>query len=299
MSVVTPHAPNSPPEVTHPMNWTSQRIAFIGTGQMATALAAGFVRELLTPGQISGFDPSESARQKFADAIGTGTTVSSDLASVVPEATLIVLAVKPQVMSDALKSLTWTSRSADWNSPSAPLVVSVAAGITLKKLSDGLPSGTRLVRVMPNTPCLIGRGASGIAAGSTATPDDLALVKDLLQTVGIVETVPESLLDVVTGLSGSGPAYVFQFIEALSDGGVKMGLPRATATRLAAQTVAGAAEMQISTGQHPAVLKDSVTSPGGTTIAGLHALESGGFRAALINAVEAATLRSKQLGESS
>lgn len=281
------------------MNWTTQRIAFIGTGQMATALAAGFVRELLTPGQICGFDPSESARQKFAEAIGTGATVSPDLASIVQDATVIVLAVKPQVMSEALKSLSRTCRTADWNSASAPLAVSVAAGITLQKLSDGLPSGSRLVRVMPNTPCLIGRGASGIAAGSTATAADLSLVKDLLQTVGIVETVPESLLDAVTGLSGSGPAYVFQLIEALSDGGVKMGLPRATATRLAAQTVAGAAEMQLSTGQHPAVLKDSVTSPGGTTIAGLHALESGGFRAALINAVEAATLRSKQLGESS
>ena len=280
------------------MNWTTQRIAFIGTGQMATALAAGFVRELLKPGQISGFDPSDAARQKFAETIGTGSTVSTDLASVVQDATVIVLAVKPQVMSDALKSLTWTSRSADWNSSASPLVVSVAAGITLKKLTDGLPAGARLVRVMPNTPCLIGRGASGVATGSTATPADMTLVKDLLQTVGIVETVPESLLDAVTGLSGSGPAYVFQLIEALSDGGVKMGLPRATATRLAAQTVAGAAEMQLSTGQHPAVLKDSVTSPGGTTIAGLHALETGGFRAALINAVEAATLRSKQLGES-
>ncbi len=259
---------------------------------MATALAAGFVRELLTPGQIAGFDPSESARQKFADAIGSETTVSPDLAEIIHRATVVVLAVKPQVMSDALKSVSSLLST-------SPLVVSVAAGITLRKLSEGLPSGTRLVRVMPNTPCLIGRGASGIAAGSAATPGDVSLVNDLLQTVGLVETVPESLLDAVTGLSGSGPAYVFQLIEALSDGGVKMGLPRATATRLAAQTVAGAAEMQLSTGQHPAVLKDSVTSPGGTTIAGLHALETGGFRAALINAVEAATLRSKQLGESS
>ena len=281
------------------MNWTTQRIAFIGTGQMATALAAGFVRELLTPGQICGFDPSESARQTFADAIGKGANVSSDLSSVIHEATVIILAIKPQVMSDALKSLTATCLSIDWKSPASPLVISVAAGIPLQKLSNGLPSGARIVRVMPNTPCLIGRGASGVAAGSTATAADMELVKDLLQTVGIVEIVPETLLDVVTGLSGSGPAYVFQLIEALSDGGVKMGLPRATATRLAAQTVAGAAEMQLSTGQHPAVLKDSVTSPGGTTIAGLHALESGGFRAALINAVEAATLRSKQLGESS
>jgi pyrroline-5-carboxylate reductase len=150
---------------------------------------------------------------------------------------------------------------------------------------------------MPNTPALIGKGASGVSAGPTALEADLKLVQELLQTVGIVETVPESLLDAVTGLSGSGPAYVFQLIEALSDGGVKMGLPRATAIRLASQTVAGAAEMQLTTGLHPAVLKDSVTSPGGTTIAGLHALEIGGMRAALISAVEASCVKSKQLGQ--
>jgi pyrroline-5-carboxylate reductase len=279
------------------MKLPTHHIAFIGTGQMATALATGLVRELLSPDQISGYDPSEAARQRFTETVGEEATVTSDLGKCLERATVIILAVKPQVMSVALKAISEASRSVDWLSASAPLFVSVAAGITLRKLSDGLPSGARIVRVMPNTPCLIGRGASGVAAGATSSAADVALVQQLLQTVGIVETVPESLLDAITGLSGSGPAYVFQLIEALSDGGVKMGLPRATATRLAAQTVAGAGEMQLRTGQHPAVLRDSVTSPGGTTIAGLHALETAGFRAAIMNAVEAATLRSKQLGE--
>ena len=272
------------------MNWASQKIAFIGTGQMATALAAGFVRSLLKPEQISGYDPYESARKSFAEKTGQGVHVSADLATALKDATVIILAVKPQVMTEALASVT-TMMSV------TPLVVSVAAGITIQKLTTGLPAGARIVRVMPNTPALIGKGASGLSSGGAATADDVKLVTELLETVGIVEVVPEHLLDAVTGLSGSGPAYVFQLIEALSDGGVKMGLPRATATRLASQTVAGAAEMQLVTGQHPAVLKDAVTSPGGTTIAGLHALESGGMRAALIAAVEASTLKSRQLGQ--
>lgn len=272
------------------MNWSTQRVAFIGTGQMATALSAGFVRSLLKPDQISGYDPVEAARKAFAEKTGPGVIVSADLPSVLKGATVVVLAVKPQIMTEALATVSKALET-------SPVIVSVAAGITLQKLSAGLPDGSRIVRVMPNTPALIGKGASGVSAGALATADDMKLVSELLQTTGIVEIVPESLLDAVTGLSGSGPAYVFQIIEALSDGGVKMGLPRATATRLASQTVAGAAEMQLSTGLHPAMLKDSVTSPGGTTIAGLHALESGGLRAAVMSAVEASTLRSKQLGQ--
>ena len=264
------------------------RVAFIGTGQMATALAAGFVRSLLTPDQISGCDPSEAARANFQAVTGAGCVVSGSMAEIVPSASVVILAVKPQMMADVLKQLSGLLSH-------GPLVISVAAGITLARLEAGLGQGTRLARVMPNTPCLIGRGASGVAMRS-ADPDDVHLVTTLLGTVGIVESVSESLLDAVTGLSGSGPAYVFQIIEALSDGGVKMGLPRAVATRLAAQTLLGASEMVLTKNQHPAVLKDAVTSPGGTTIAGLHALESGSLRAALINAVEAATLRSRQLG---
>ena len=275
------------------MNWQSQKIAFIGTGQMATALAAGFVRELLLPEQISGYDPIEGSRVAFAAKAGEGVRLFDSATEAVKGANVVILAVKPQVMHDAIKPLAEFIMVCG---ESTPLVVSIAAGISLARLEQSLPQGTRVIRVMPNTPCLIGRGASGLATGSAATSDDVGLISELLATAGIVEVVPEPLLDAVTGLSGSGPAYVFQIIEALSDGGVKMGLPRATATRLAAQTLAGAAEMLLSTGQHPGVLKDSVTSPGGTTIAGLHAMEQGGVRAALINAVEAATLRSRELG---
>ncbi|MCA9011065.1 MAG: pyrroline-5-carboxylate reductase [Planctomycetaceae bacterium] len=277
------------------MNWSAQRIAFIGTGQMAMALAAGFVRQLLKPSQISGYDPIEASRVTFAAKTGEGVQLSDSLAQAISGATVVILAVKPQVMDEALRSVAEALRS---GTGAGPLVVSIAAGIPIERLEQGLPPKTRVIRVMPNTPCLIGRGASGLAQGSAATSDDAALISELLATVGIVETVPESLLDAVTGLSGSGPAYVFQMIEALSDGGVKMGLPRAIATRLAAQTLAGAADMLLSTGQHPGALKDAVTSPGGTTIAGLHAMEQGGVRAALIDAVEASTLRSRELGRS-
>lgn len=275
------------------MNWLTQKIAFIGTGQMATALAAGFVRELLMLEQISGYDPIEASRAAFETKVGEGVRLFDSATDAIKGATIVILAVKPQVMSDAIKP--W-AESFTPNSKSAPLVVSIAAGIPIARLEQWLPKGTRVIRVMPNTPCLIGRGACGLAIGSAATGDDAKLISELLTTVGLVESVPEPLLDAVTGLSGSGPAYVFQIIEALSDGGVKMGLPRAIATRLAAQTLAGAAEMLLSTGLHPGVLKDSVTSPGGTTIAGLHAMEQGGVRAALIDAVEAATLRSVVLG---
>ncbi len=276
------------------MNLSAQKIAFIGTGQMATALAAGFVRELLSPSQISGYDPIEASRNAFAAKIGDGVRVHDSAAAATIDATVMILAVKPQVMTEAIQPLAESFKSVK---ASSPLIVSIAAGVPIAKLEQLLPKGMRVIRVMPNTPCLIGRGASGLSAGSAATADDLRLISELLATVGLVEVVPEPLLDAVTGLSGSGPAYVFQMIEALSDGGVKMGLPRATATRLAAQTLAGAAEMLLSTGLHPGVLKDFVTSPGGTTIAGLHAMEVGGVRAALIDAVEAATLRSRELGK--
>ena len=271
------------------MEFSQHRIAFIGSGQMASALAAGFVRSLLSPAQITACDPSPEARERFRQATGAGAHFSTSMSDAVRNATVVILAVKPQVMPEALRELAPLLSK-------TPLVISVAAGITLARIAESLPAGTRLIRVMPNTPCLIGRGASGAAAAATATPEDLSLAEALLTTVGSISWVSESLLDAVTGLSGSGPAYVFQIIEALSDGGVKMGLPRAVALKLAAQTVAGAADMVLAGNQHPATLKDAVTSPGGTTIAGLHALECGGLRASLMNAVEAATLRSRELG---
>jgi len=256
---------------------------------MATALARGFIQAKVLPAdRIVAFDVSPDGAAKFASQTG-GVIVDGALA-VLDRASLVFLAVKPQSMDGVLSELK-TRLTSDH------LLVSIAAGISLARLSSGLGGFSRLIRVMPNTPALVGAGASAFSRGAAATVDDGQQVQKLLSTVGLALEVPEKLLDAVTGLSGSGPAYVYQFIEGLSDGGVRMGLPRDVATRLAAQTVLGAAQMVLSTGQHPGALKDAVTSPGGTTIAGLHALEVGGMRGILMNAVQAATSRSKELGE--
>lgn len=263
------------------------RFGFFGAGRMATALAAGLVRAgLAEASQLIASDPMPAAREAFADATG-GRTVPSN-AEVAASSDVLVLAVKPQQMSAVLSELQGSVTDRH-------LVISVAAGVRLAKIAELLPRG-RLVRVMPNTPCLIGEGASAFCLGRGATADDSKLVERSLAAVGRAVAVDEKLLDAVTGLSGSGPAYAFVMIEALSDGGVRMGLPRDVATLLAAQTLQGAAAMLLASGQHPGVLKDQVTSPGGTTIAGLQALEAGGLRAALMAAVEAATRRSVELG---
>jgi pyrroline-5-carboxylate reductase len=246
-------------------------------------LAAGFV----TPATCRASDPYTAARSKFQDE--TGCPATADNAEVVAASDVLVLAVKPQhvpaVLDEVRSSLT-----------DRHVLVSIAAGITLKQLADGLSKNRRLVRVMPNTPCLLGASATGFAAGPSARPEDAALVERLFGAVGKAFPMPEPLLDAVTGLSGSGPAFVYVMIEALADGGVRMGLPRDVALTLAAQTVLGSARMVLETGQHPGALKDAVASPGGTTIAGLHALERGRFRAAVMDAVEAATRRSTELG---
>jgi pyrroline-5-carboxylate reductase len=263
------------------------RIGFLGAGRMATALARGWLQAgLVKPEQIVASDPLPQARDQFARE--TGGTALEDNRSVVQRCNLAILAVKPQncpaLLADIRPHLTGQH-----------LVVSIIAGFTLKQLADGLGADRRLIRVMPNTPCLVGASASAYAASANASAADARLVDRLLASVGKCFALPEKLLDAVTGLSGSGPAYVFVMIEALSDGGVRAGLPRDVATQLAAQTVFGSAKLLLETGQHPAALKDQVASPGGTTIAGLHALEKAGFRAALIDAVEAATKRSAEL----
>jgi pyrroline-5-carboxylate reductase len=264
------------------------RIGFLGAGQMATALARGWMAAgLLAPAACKASDPVPDARARFTEQTGCPATAGNR--EVVASSDVLVLAVKPQTMAVVLDDIR--------NSVSDKhLVVSIAAGVPIRKLADGLHGTSRIVRVMPNTPCLLGVSATGFAAGPGATADDVALVERLFNSVGKAIALPEALLDAVTGLSGSGPAFVYVMIEALADGGVKMGLPRDAALTLAAQTVLGSARMVLETKQHPAVLKDAVASPGGTTIAGLHALEKAGFRSAIIDAVEAATKRSAELG---
>jgi pyrroline-5-carboxylate reductase len=269
----------------------ARQIGFIGAGQMAKALAAGFARAgLVKPDEIRASDPVAQAAQSFSAAVPGATLCSTNL-EVAQQADVVVLAVKPQQMNAVLVELKPGLKK-------SALVISIAAGVKLSTITAGLGSDVRLVRVMPNTPCLVGQSASGYALGPAATAEDGQLVKNLLESVGLAFAVDEKLLDAVTGLSGSGPAFVYLMIEALSDGGVRMGIPRDVALQLAAQTVRGAAEMVLSTGEHPAVLKDRVTSPGGTTIAGLQVLEDGGLRGTLIGAVEAATRRSQELGNS-
>ena len=267
------------------------RIGFLGSGKMATALARGWIQSgLVDRTQISASDPSSSARQEFQQVTGVGA--SADNAAVVANGDLLVLAVKPQSMPSLTKEIRPLLKPNH-------LIVSIAAGASLRQLSDSLGSERRIIRVMPNTPCLVGAGAAAFVLGEHATPAEGQFVQKLLDAVGRAYPVAEPLLDAVTGLSGSGPAFVYLVIEALSDGGVRMGLPREIATTLAAQTVMGAARMVLETNTHTGVLKDQVASPGGTTIAGLHALERGGLRGALMDAVEAATLRAAELAKRS
>ncbi len=264
-------------------------IGFLGAGKMATALAKGFVRaEIVLPREIIAGDPHEVARKHFAAELGS--KVATTNREVARFARVLILATKPDQAPAALAEIR-AIFSEDH------LLISIAAGISNARLEGALPLGARVIRVMPNTPALVGAGASAFAPGTNATAADGAIAAKLLSAVGAVFQVKESLLDAVTGLSGSGPAYVYQFIEALSDGGVASGLPRDVATRLAAQTVLGAAKMVLETGQHPGALKDQVTSPGGTTIEGLHELEKGQLRATVMNAVRAATEKSKKLGQ--
>jgi pyrroline-5-carboxylate reductase len=264
------------------------KLGVIGCGKMGTALVAGAIRSgAVAATDVTGVDPHQAARGQFAKS--TGASVASGI-SALAGSEVILLCTKPYDVAAALKEIA----AACEEQPA--LVISIAAGITLTALETAA-GHLRVIRAMPNTPALVGKGAAAYCLGASASRQDAACAQRLLGSVGLAVEVPERLMDAVTGLSGSGPAYVYLVIEALADGGLRSGLPRADALKLAAQTVLGAAAMVMETGEHPAILKDMVTSPGGTTIAGLAELESHGLRAALIDAVTAATRRAAELGK--
>ncbi|MCP4254556.1 MAG: pyrroline-5-carboxylate reductase [Candidatus Scalindua sp.] len=266
-----------------------EKIGFIGGGKMGEALVKGLIRaKLSTADSIIVSDVDKKCCQALEDE--TGITTTQDNKEVTANSDVIILAVKPNIMGAILEEL-------KNGITSEHLVVSIAAGIPLNFMESSLNEGCRAIRVMPNTPCLVGETAAGYALGKNATREDGELVGRILNAVGKSYLLEEKYLDAVTGLSGSGPAFIYMVIEALADGGVKMGLPRDVSTELAAQTTFGAAKMVLESDTHIGELKDSVTSPGGTTIEGLHALEKGGLSNTLINAVEVATKKSKRLGK--
>ena len=263
------------------------KLAILGCGKMGSALVKGVVAAGVVQGSdVSLSDVYAPGRQQLASELPGSRECSSNLEAATG-ADLVLLCVKPYDVAEVLKEISAT--------PESTLVVSIAAGVPLSKL-EAAAGKHRVIRVMPNTPAMIGKGAAAYALGSSATEADATATDKLLAATGLAVRVKESLLDAVTGLSGSGPAYVYTVIEALADGGLLMGLSKEQALKLAAQTVVGAAEMVLQTGLHPAILRDQVTSPGGTTIAGLAALERNGVRNAFMEAVKTATLRAKELG---
>jgi pyrroline-5-carboxylate reductase len=273
------------------MELTTQRIGFLGAGAMGEALAGGLLAAGVPRQRVRAADPDAARREAVSRALGIAT--GDDNATVVRESDVVVLAVKPALVPRVLADL----RASRGDELARPLWISIAAGVSIAQIESEIPGGARVVRAMPNTPALVRAAATAYAANATATASDRALTQSLFECVGLAWEAPdESMLDAVTGLSGSGPAYVFVFLEALTDAGVRVGLPREAAQQLATQTVLGAAQLARDTGIDPAQLRDRVSSPGGTTIAGLARLEAAGFRAALQGAVEAATRRSRELG---
>jgi pyrroline-5-carboxylate reductase len=264
-------------------------LGVIGAGRMGAALIHGLLKaRVLEANQIMASDVEISVLDQLKTQ--TGIKVAGKNTEVAKQSEVILIAVKPDVVRTALQEIRpFVGKD--------HLIISIAAGVALKDIEANLSRGCRVVRVMANTPCLVGEAATAFSLGEHARPEDSELVKAIFETVGLAIQMDEKHLDAVTGLAASGPAYVFLMIEALSDGGVKMGLPRRVATQLAAKTVFGAAKMVLEMKKHPGELKDMITSPGGTTIAGLHALEERAFRAALIEAVEAASRRAKELGK--
>ncbi|MBP9086667.1 MAG: pyrroline-5-carboxylate reductase [Kofleriaceae bacterium] len=270
------------------MSLVAKNIGFIGAGNMAEAHVRGLVSgKHIAASNVLVSGPRAERLTELAEKYQVRTT--TDNQAVAASVDVLVLAVKPQIMDRVVRQI------ADHLAGTA-LVISIAAGIDTATLEAGLRDGVRVVRAMPNTPALVGAAATAVSPGRNATSEDLAIAKAIFDAVGITVVLEESQLDAVTGLSGSGPAYIFLILEALADAGVKVGLSRRNAQRLAAQTVMGSAKLLLDTDEHPGKLKDMVTSPGGTAIAGLHTLEQGGLRTTLINAVETATNRAKELG---
>jgi pyrroline-5-carboxylate reductase len=266
-----------------------KKIGFVGAGNMAGALIKGLLHSgTVTPAQIQASDVRDERLAELA--VEHGITTTKDNTKLAAWADVIVLAVKPQVIDKVILPIGRALQE-------RALVISIAAGVPIESIEARLPADARVIRTMPNTAAIALAGATAIAPGTHASDADLAVARRLFEATGRVVVLDEILLDAVTGLSGSGPAYVMLMIEALADGGVKVGLHRETALLLAAQTVYGSAKLLLETGEHPGRLKDMVTSPGGTAIAGLHTLEAGGLRTTLINAVENATRRSIELGE--
>jgi pyrroline-5-carboxylate reductase len=266
-----------------------KKVAILGSGNMGEALVKGLLRAgKVPPESLVCTDERAERREELQRRYGV--QVTGDNRAAVAGADIAVIAVKPQVIDAVLEAI---APAVD----AKKLVISIAAGVPIAAIARKLGTGVRIIRTMPNTPALVGAGAAALARGPHATEQDLEQALALFEAVGVAVVVEEHHLDAVTGLSGSGPAFVFMAIEALADGGVKMGLARPVAMALAAQAVMGSAKLVLETGEHPGRLKDQVTSPGGTSIAGVHALEQHGFRAALIAAVEAATKRSRELGE--
>ena len=267
----------------------NKTIAVVGAGHIAGALIGGMVRSKLLPAKnIVAARRNSSALAELHKKWGVRT--ATDNAKAIEGADIVVLAVKPQMAKAVMEGLAGAVRKNQ-------LVISVMAGITTASISKALRVEGPVVRAMPNTPCLVDAGATAVAAGARAGERELALAQAVFSSVGLSVILPESALDAVTGLSGSGPVYIYMVIEAMIDGGVKMGIPRAVAAKLAAQTVFGAAKLVLETGKHPAVLKDEVTTPGGTAITAIHVLESKGLRSVLIDGIEAAAKRSNELSK--
>ena len=268
----------------------NETVAVIGAGNIGRALIGGMIQgKLLTPEQIIATRRTPSALDTLAEQF-SGVRTSTDNAAAAQEATVLLLTIKPQSRAEVVTEI--RDRVSD-----DVLVVSVLAGVTTETLQYSFGHELPVIRAMPNTPALVDEGATAIAGGTFTEDRHLQMARQIFEAVGTVDVIPEYLMDAVTGLSGSGPAYVYMFIEALTDAGVKQGLPRQTAARLATQTVYGAAKLVRDTGKHPAILRDEVTTPGGTAIAAVSELESHGLRTMMINAVATATERSKELNQ--